>query len=100
MSDLTGKQLTELKEHINDNNGDVFFEDIDEKKIVEHKQSIIDNEANELARAHKRLENHVRDVVFNPKPDGDPYNTLQEMEDFAMGEGLDADEVELILHGL
>ncbi len=87
----------EIRNAVEDIDGAVFFEGVDEQKIVEHKQSVIDKEAKDMANAKERLRKHVAHVIFNPKPNGNPISTLSEMEDYARGEGLEADDVELAL---
>jgi len=93
-----GQELIDLRNQVEDIDGTVFFSGEDEDVIVKYKQSVIDKYTNDKEKASQRLRKQVVDRIYEPR--GTPLSTLNELEDMAMDEGFDPDEIELILHSL
>ncbi len=92
------KELIELREKVEDIDGTVFFSGEDEKLIEDHKAKVIADAKKEKETSYNRLRKNVVERIYNPH--GTPAQSLMELEDMAMDEGFDPDEIELILHSL
>ena len=95
---MKAQELIELRHQIEDLDGSVFFSGEDEARIEEFKREVISNYIIDKEKARKGLRKQVVDRIYNPH--GTPSQTLMELEDLAMDEGFDPDEIELILHTL
>ncbi len=92
------KELIDLRNQVEDIDGTVFFNGEDENSIDEYKAKVIATNKQDKIDSYDRMRKQVIDRIYDPH--GGPAQTLMELEDIAIGEGFDPDEIELILLNL
>jgi len=92
------QELIELRNQVEDIDGTVFFSGEDEASIDAYKAKIIADSIKTKEEAYDYMRKQVVDRIYDPH--GTASQTLMELEDIAMSEGFDPDEIELILHNL